>query len=46
MGPKSIIYLAALFGALLVLAIGGWLVKGAKTLAGRTRQPSVNPRYA
>jgi hypothetical protein len=46
MSPKTIVFLGILFAALLVLALGGWLVKGAKGLTGQTRQPSLRPHYA
>ena len=43
---KTIIYLSILGLGLLVLAVGGWVVKGVKAFAGQMRQPSVRPRYA
>ena len=46
MSPKSIAYLGVIFAALLTLALGGWIVKGAKSLAGQKRQPSLRPRFA
>ena len=46
MSPKTIAYLAIIFCGLLVLAVGGWLVKGAKALTGRSGQPSLRPRVA
>ena len=46
MSPRTTAYLGILFTVLLVLALGGWLVKGAKALTGGTRQPSLRPRYA
>jgi hypothetical protein len=46
MSSKTIAYLAFLFTALLVLALGGWIVKGAKALTGHKQQPSLRPRYA
>ena len=46
MSPKTIAYLALIFSGLIVLALGGWLVQGAKALTGRKQQPSVRPRYA
>ncbi len=46
MNPKTIVYLAVLFAAMLLLVLGGWLVKGAKALAGRSRQPELRARYA
>ncbi len=46
MGPKTIAYLAVLFAGLLVLALGGWAVKGAKALTGQRQKASVRPRFA
>ena len=46
MSLKTIVYLGTFITALLVLALGGWIVKGAKALAGQTRQPNLRPRYA
>jgi hypothetical protein len=46
MRPKTIAYLSILFTALVVLALGGWLVKGAKALTGQKQQPSLRPRFA
>jgi len=46
MSPKAIVYLAIIFSGLLVLALGGWLVKGAKALTGQKQQPSLRPRFA
>ena len=46
MSPKTIAYLAIIFSGLLVLALGGWLVKGAKALTGQKQQPSLRPRFA
>ena len=46
MNPKSVSYLGLILAALLVLALGGWIVKGAKTLAGQKRQPDLRPRFA
>jgi len=46
MSTKSIAYLGILFSALLVLALGGWVVKGAKALTGQTRRPDLRPRLA
>ena len=43
---KTIVYLGFVVTALLVLAVGGWIVKGMKTLAGQRRQPSLRPRLA
>jgi hypothetical protein len=44
MSAKTIAYLAVFISGLLVLAVGGWIVKGAKALTGR--RPSVRPRFA
>jgi hypothetical protein len=46
MNPKAVVYLGLIFAALLTLALGGWIVKGAKTLAGQKREPSLRPRFA
>jgi len=46
MSPKTIVYLAVILIGLLVLALGGWLVKGAKALAGQKPKPSLRPRFA
>jgi hypothetical protein len=46
MSAKTIAYLGILFTAMLVLALGGWLVKGAKALTGQKREPSIRPRFA
>ena len=46
MRPKTIVYLAIIFTGLLVLALGGWLVKGTKALAGRKPKHSLRPRFA
>jgi hypothetical protein len=46
MNPKTVVLLALLFAALLVLALGGWVVKGAKALTGRKQQPAIRPRFA
>jgi hypothetical protein len=46
MSTKTIAYLGILFSALLVLALGGWIVKGAKVVIGQTRQPELRPRLA
>jgi hypothetical protein len=46
MSPKTTAYLGIIFSGLLVLALGGWLVKGAKALAGQKHQPTVRPRFA
>jgi hypothetical protein len=46
MSTKTILYLGLLFAALLTLALGGWTVKGAKALTGRTKQPDLRPRFA
>jgi hypothetical protein len=46
MSIKTIVYLCILFTAALVLALGGWLVKGAKVLTGQKRQPSIRTRLA
>ena len=46
MSTKTIAYLGILFSALLVLALGGWIVKGAKALTGQTRKPELQPRFA
>jgi hypothetical protein len=43
---KTIFYISLLVLALLVLAAGGWLAKGVKAIAGKTRQPPVRPRFA
>jgi len=43
---NRILYFSLFFGAVLVLALGGWLVKGAKALAGRRQEASIRPRYA
>jgi hypothetical protein len=45
MSPKTILYLAVLLAALLVLALGGWLVKGAKALTGQKQKPTHRPRF-
>ena len=44
MSPKTIVYLAIIFTGLLVLALGGWLVKGTKAL-GQKPKPSLRPRF-
>jgi hypothetical protein len=44
MSPKTIAYIAVFVSGLLVLALGGWIVKGAKALTGQ--RPSVQPRFA
>jgi hypothetical protein len=46
MSPKTVTYVGLLFIALLVLALGGWLVKGAKALTGQTQESSLRPRLA
>ena len=46
MSAKTIVYLAIISTGLLVLALGGWLVKGTKTLTGKKQQPSLGPRFA
>jgi hypothetical protein len=46
MSPKTLVYIGILFTVLLVLALGGWLVKGAKALTGQTRPTNLRPRYA
>jgi hypothetical protein len=46
MGLRTIAYLAILFSALLVLALGGWIVKGAKVITGRTGESSLRPQCA
>ena len=45
MRPKTIVYLAIIFTGLLVLALGGWLVKGTKALTGQKPKPSLRPRF-
>lgn len=45
MGFKRNLYLGILFTALLVLALGGWLVQGVKALTGRSQGPTLRPRY-
>lgn len=42
----KVAYIGLIFAALLALALGGWIVKGAKTLAGQKREPSLRPRFA
>ena len=46
MSTKTVAYLGILFSALIVLALGGWIVKGAKAFTGRTRQSELRPRFA
>jgi hypothetical protein len=46
MSPKTILYLSILFTALVALAVGGWLVKGARAMTGQTRRPGLRPRVA
>jgi hypothetical protein len=46
MSPRTIVYLAIIFTGLLVLALGGWLVKGAKALTGQNQQATPSPRLA
>jgi len=46
MSPKTIVYLAIIFSGLLALALGGWLVKGAKALTGQKQQSDLRPRFA
>jgi len=46
MSPKTIAYLAIIFSGLLVLALGGWLAKGAKALTGRKEESDLRPRFA
>jgi len=46
MTHKTILYLSILGLVVLVLAVGGWLVKGAKAFAAQTRPRAVRPRYA
>ena len=46
MSPKTIVYLAIIITGLLVLALGGWLVKGTKALTAQKPKPSLHPRFA
>ena len=46
MSPRTIAYLAIIFSGLLVLALGGWIVKGAKALAGQRQEATASPRFA
>ena len=46
MSPRTIAYLAIIFSGLLVLALGGWMVKGAKALTGQRQEPTAHPRFA
>ena len=44
MSLKTVVYLAVLVAALLVLAIGGWVARGLRVFTGRTVQPRLRPR--
>jgi hypothetical protein len=46
MSPKTIVFLTVIFTGLLVLALGGWLVKGTKALTDPKPKPSLRPRFA
>ena len=46
MTTRTTLYFAILIVALLGLAVGGWTVKGAKTLTRRTRETPLRPRPA
>ena len=46
MNPKTILYFSLFFSVVLALALGGWLVKGAKALKGQRQETSVRPRFA
>ena len=46
MSPKTIAYLGILFVAIVVLALGGWVVNGAKALMGQKRRSSLRTSFA
>jgi hypothetical protein len=46
MSPRTVFYLSLLVLAALLLAVGGWLAKGVKAIAGQTREAPLRPRYA